>query len=338
MDNINPVQPINLVAEPQLDNDESDLYGGTLTSMQGGLTTPESENDVNLNVASSLVSLGGTTNNGKATSSKKKKPSRYQQTLYFDLDMSDMNNQSLQETKPQEDGRTKKDDILWSLIWRSGADPNNRDSLDVYIKVHNCEPCKDEECICRHHKLGTYWKVHLKELNIVAVPQRTASDQKIDFQDLSKDDEEDGAISKPGETKAEKEENAAPGVAAGTVVTLSNGVVAAPTMIGPIQQDAKPKNDKNQRTKEQITRSKTTSTRKLSQAQNDAHFNPNSKDRGWNGYITKKDAYNLMHPTTKMLRLAVTITRIRPRKIYSSKGKYSKRKRAMHRVYGKHCS
>ena len=50
MDNINPVQPINLVAEPQLDNDESDLYGGTLTSMQGGLTTPESENDVNLNV------------------------------------------------------------------------------------------------------------------------------------------------------------------------------------------------------------------------------------------------------------------------------------------------
>ena len=51
--------------------------------------------------------------------------------------------------------------------------------------------------------------MHLKELNIVAVPQRIASDKEIDFQDLSKDDDEDGTTSKPGETKTEKEENAA---------------------------------------------------------------------------------------------------------------------------------
>jgi hypothetical protein len=66
-------------------------------------------------------------------------------------------------------------------------------------------------------------------------------------------------------------------------------------------------------TKVQIYKSLQRSVKSLSTCHSDhkdsfnATFNTEHRTRGWCQYLSQNDVHNLMHPTTKMLRLAVTM-------------------------------
>ena len=201
----------------------------------------------------------------KPNSSKHKKTKRAnknQNTLYFDLDVSDnyrVNSKGftdladtiLHETKPQkgtytfsESDKTKVRPVLWSVLWRSKIYASGTD-LDVHVKIHNSTPCDDEEC-CKNDLLPVNeWQVTLKELKITVVPQRIAKNEGI--------------------------------------------------------------------TKVQIYKSLQRSVKSLSTCHSDykdsfnATFDTEHRTRGWCQYLSQNDVHNLMHPTTKMLRLAVTM-------------------------------
>jgi hypothetical protein len=257
---------------------------------------------------------------GKKSKKNRKKPSRFEKTLFFDL-KNCMNiwgqGNDLHSTDGQPDNRTKKDKVLWNVKWRTGQDSNlhhdqdaGRSKLSVYISVANPD------------KLANNWRCSLVSIHVTGVSSNTASsssngqnevvnvvgDEK-NVETIGQEDVEDVVGI---ETKIDGDSgDGGDGDEQVAIMVATNG--------GAIPSD--PPEDGNSSTKSEIEAVIQNSAKTLLAANDSIQMCANNLDRGWNDFLSYLDAKKLADPKTGTLRLAVTITRQRPYHPHNSKEK-----------------
>ena len=271
----------------------------------------------------------------------KKRISRFEKTLYFDLEncLGNWGNPDyveLQETVPQADNRSKKDGTKWSVIWQPGTRFNDTECkkssdgkkmLSIFVKAHNS----------RRH-----WNCKLISIQVVAVhtgnpASNGTKDTTVHSLEGSGDDSGDEiANGNAGETKMEGGE----AVHEGSEQQLEQPEQQQPSEVptdGSQQPIVIDSDDAISSpppvtsssfccTQEQIKEAiehgqKTLSVRDQSATLSQMNMHSTNDDRGWKSFLTYEFAERLVDPVTGTLRLAVTIVRPRPRKTYNSKSK-----------------
>ena len=281
-----------------------------------------------------------------ATAVKRKEETEefeYEKTLYFDLENClpqwgvQNNTQTMCETFPQADNRTKKDGILWSILWQPGTrfddkaakmQQDGRKPLCLFLKVHNSQtPCSIKE----YHDCPTlqkFWSCKLKSIHIAVSHsgdtasngthhqqgQRNIGETKManinllpalryaqEFDELYPE----GLKGQEGPERPEQQPDQQPVVPPSSAISDGENSPSASSY-----------------TQEEIEEALSMGNQTLSVSNESATLSELSMhnfnvDRGFKTFLSYEHAQRLVDPATGTLRIAVTITRERPTKITS---------------------
>jgi hypothetical protein len=312
-----PVDDLYATSNDAIDLSQSQEFLGALMAPSG-----TSQNQIDLSgTAGDIVtptnppSTPETGNAGGLPSSsssshgvKSKRVSRFEKTCYFDLENC-VNRfggeQQSFETEPQADNRTSKDGIHWSVLWFPGTRPDWQEcpgDLHIFIKVHDPD------------KLANGWQISLKKIQVIAVSLRgeQLKGGKRKSSSSSSSVATDGG-SQQGENAGESKLEGGASLAE----VLENDIQNDATQQD-VQQDVQQEAAAGVVTKQEMDEIFEASKKTLEKPE-DVLFNQQCSDHGWRAYLTREQVIKLADPTTGTMRLAVTITRLRPYVPYNSK-------------------